>query len=346
MNKTDPAVEARRPKGSFFRTKKFLIAIAVVVVIVIALAVGLGVGLTRNREGGDDGKSKYPPLSGPPDIPPYNVSNLWQPAVGTPWQIILKKPIVPVSNGSDITPYETVYDLDMADHSADTFAKLRAAGISIICYFSAGSWENWRSDKDQFPAADLGKVLNGWPNEKWLNVSSPAVRDIMKARIKAAASKGCTAIDPDNVDGYDNDNGLGLTGEEAADYVKFLATEAASYNMSTGLKNAGALIPRVINFVQFSVNEQCIQFAECKNFKPFIDANKPVFNIEYPPSAPNVPANVAADICSHQGKAAYTEGFSTVIKTLDLMGWVQYCDGKTFNTSTVTTFTNSRGASS
>lgn len=114
--------------------------------------------------------------------------------------------------------------------------------------------------------------------------------------------------------------------------MHFLATEAASHNMSTGLKNAGSIIPAVLPYVAFSVNEQCIQYAECTTFSPFIAHGKPVFNIEYPDSAPKIDDKTREAICSREGKAEGTEGFSTVIKKMALDGWVEYCDGGSFET--------------
>jgi hypothetical protein len=111
--------------------------------------------------------------------------------------------------------------------------------------------------------------------------------------------------------------------------MTFLATEAASYNMSTGLKNAAAIIPAVLPLVAFSVNEQCAQYAECASFHPFIEAGKPVFHIEYPDGAPKVSDTKKSELCSADGAG----GFSTVIKKMNLDGWVEYCDGKTFETT-------------
>lgn len=129
-----------------------------------------------------------------------------------------------------------------------------------------------------------------------------------------------------------NDNGLDLTEDDAISFMQFLATEAAQYNMSTGLKNAGDIITRVLPYVAFSVNEQCIEYSECETFAAFIEAGKPVFNIEYPDSAPNVKAETRREICSTEGKAAGTEGFSKVIKLMELDGWVEYCDEGVFET--------------
>jgi len=114
----------------------------------------------------------------------------------------------------------------------------------------------------------------------------------------------------------------------------FLAREASQRNMSIGLKNAGGIVPKLTSVVQFSVNEQCVQYSECDNFTPFIEAGKPVFHIEYPDGSPgNIRASAVNTICSDTGDASGSEGFSTVIKEMDLDGWVRYCDGSTANTT-------------
>lgn len=130
-----------------------------------------------------------------------------------------------------------------------------------------------------------------------------------------------------------NENGLNLTSDDAVDFVKFLAETASSFNMSTGLKNAGSIIEDVVDHVHFSVNEQCAQYSECETFAAFIEADKPVFHIEYPDGAPNsVSTKSKNEICSGKNKSAGTKGFSTVIKKMNLDGWVEYCNGTTFTT--------------
>jgi len=66
------------------------------------------------------------------------------------------------------------------------------------------------------------------------------------------------------------------------DYIKFLSTTAAKYGMKIGLKNSLAIIPDVLSFVDFAVNEQCSVFLECDKYDPFTNAGKPTFHIEYP----------------------------------------------------------------
>lgn len=117
---------------------------------------------------------------------------------GQKWQIVLTG--VPDVSKSPLPPTDApVWDIDLFDSDAATIASLKATGKIVICYFSAGTVEDWRSDAKDFPAGDVGKMLPEWPNEKWIRIGSTKVRDIMAKRIKLAGDKGCDAIDPDNV---------------------------------------------------------------------------------------------------------------------------------------------------
>ena len=183
----------------------------------------------------------------------------------------------------------SIYDIDI-DSSDATFASLLTANKYIVCYFSAGTAEDWRGDFGCFNhalgAQDLGCNLGGpWPNEFWLNTTSTEVRKIMQMRIQRAADRGCSAVDPDNIDGYSNRNGIGGTKQDSIDYIKFLSAEARSRGMGLALKNSLEIVPDVINDVDFAVNEQCIQYDECNAYEPFWALPTPlsVFNIEYPP---------------------------------------------------------------
>ncbi|KAF4466532.1 endo alpha-14 polygalactosaminidase precursor [Fusarium albosuccineum] len=253
-------------------------------------------------------------------------SKLWKPAVGTPFQIILSQTIkIPKGGVKDLKPNVPVWDSDLFDNPKETFTALRNAGKTVICYFSAGTYENWRDDKSSFQKKDLGNPLSGWPGERWVNIRSSSVRSIMAKRIKLAAEKGCDAIDPDNMDGYSNDNGLGLTEADTISYVKFLSSEAAKYKMVMGMKNGGSITESVLPYVGFCINESCIQYAECDLYSPYIDAEKPVFNIEYPKGAPTVKAVDRNRICSVKGDAQGSDGFSKVMKKMNLDEWVMYC---------------------
>ncbi|KAH8646889.1 endo alpha-1,4 polygalactosaminidase precursor [Xylariales sp. PMI_506] len=264
-------------------------------------------------------------------------TSVWQPAVGTTWQIILSGTLNIDTSSPSVTPDVAVYDIDLFGNTnegedASKIAALHQLGKKVICYFSAGSYEPGRPDSSLFTSADKGNELDGWPGEYWLNLNSNNVRDIMAARIKTASDMGCDAIDPDNVDGYgenDGDNGsFTLTEADSIDYVKFLASEAQQYGMATGLKNAGEIINSVLSVVQFSVNEQCAEYSECSTFEAFTKAGKPVFHIEYPHGDDEDNTSTVSTVT----KYCSISDFSTVLKDMDLDGWVEFCDKSTATT--------------
>lgn len=199
----------------------------------------------------------------------------WKPSAGLTWDYQLTGKIAVDSVNVD------VWDIDLFDATSTTINAIHAQGKHVICYFSAGSFEDWREDAERFQSSDTGSGLKGWEGENWLDTRSSNVRDIMLSRLAMAAQKNCDGVEPDNVDAYDNGNGLRLTADDAVDYVTFLAGAAHSKNMAIGLKNAGKIVPRLVDTVDFSVQEECVQYGNCDEFQPFIDAGKPVFHVEY-----------------------------------------------------------------
>lgn len=97
---------------------------------------------------------------------PASAATDWVPHVSDTWQWQLTGTI---NTGYDVT----VYDIDLFDAPDAVLATLRAQGRRIVCYFSAGSAENWRPDYQRFKASDLGKPLDGWPGEKWATPARP-----------------------------------------------------------------------------------------------------------------------------------------------------------------------------
>lgn len=198
----------------------------------------------------------------------------YQPSASTDWQIQL--------SGSINTRYPvSLYDIDLFDSSPSLIASIQATGRKVICYFSAGSYENWRPDADQFTASDLGNNLSGWPGENWLDIRSSTVQKVMEARMDLAVEKGCDGVDPDNADGYSNNSGFSLTAADQLAYNRMLAREAHSRGLSVGLKNDLEQVAELVVDFDFAVNEQCFEYNECDLLKPFVTAGKPVFNIEY-----------------------------------------------------------------
>jgi endo-alpha-1,4-polygalactosaminidase (GH114 family) len=239
--------------------------------------------------------------------------SLWQPAPGTSWQWQLTETI-------DTSVDVAMYDIDLFEAPASTINALRGAGRAVICYFSAGSREDWRPDASQFASADHKNPLEGWAGETWLDVRSQNVRTIMKARLDLAVSKHCDGVEPDNVDGYANDTGFPLTEAHQLDYNKFLAAEAHARGLSVGLKNTVELVGQLVSHFDWALNEECLSYGECATLKPFLNAGKAVFHVEYVDSVSQGPAKQNA-VCGQPSIA----GFSTLIKTWDLDAWRLAC---------------------
>ncbi len=238
---------------------------------------------------------------------------IWHPAPGTTWHWQLTGTLPSTISAKMI-------DIDLEGTSASTIAALRAKGHAVICYFSAGSYEKGRPDSGKFLSSDRGKVMDGWPDEQWLDIRSANVRNIMKARLDLAKSKACDGVEPDNVDGYANATGFPLTSANQIDYNRFLATESHARGLSVGLKNTGDLVPSLIKDFDWALNEECLAFSECAQERPFIDAGKAVFHVEYVGSS-SEGASKQASICG----SSQRKGFSTMIAKLDLGAWRLTC---------------------
>lgn len=94
-------------------------------------------------------------------------------------------------------------------------------------------------------------------------------------------------------------------------------------NLSIGLKNAGDIVPDIIDKMEWSVQEQCIQYDECDSYRPFLDQGKPVFHVEYPKGA--AMNNNASIAMSRKGSICGDKDFSTIIESMDLDQWIETC---------------------
>jgi hypothetical protein len=199
----------------------------------------------------------------------------WQPEPGTSWQWQL--------SGTIITTYTVdMYDIDLFDAPQSVIDQLHADGRVVICYFSAGSWEDWRPDAGDFPAEVLGNPLEDWPGERWLDISRlDILAPIMAARLDLAVQKDCDGVEPDNVDGYLNDSGFSLAYADQIAYNTWLAEEAHARSLSIGLKNDLGQIVDLLPAFDWALNEECFSYDECEALIPFIDAEKAVFGVEY-----------------------------------------------------------------
>lgn len=205
--------------------------------------------------------------------------------------------------------------VDLVDTAAGDVADLQRRGTRVVCYLSAGSWENWRPDADEFPDDVVGEPLAGWSGESWLDVSRDEVLlPLMAARLDLCAEKGFDGVEADNVDGYTQRTGFELSAEDQLRYVRGLADLAHDRGLAFGLKNDLDQVAQLEPHADFAVNESCRRYDECDALAPFVEAGKAVLHVEYTDAAED-------PVCP----SPTIEGFSTIVKHRDLRAWRMAC---------------------
>jgi len=229
---------------------------------------------------------------------------VWRPPIGTTWQWQLSG--LPIDTSLNVD----AYDVDLFTTTDEELATLKAHGRSVICYFSAGSWEQFRPDADQFPSAVKGNPLEApFQDELWLDIRSAQVRTVMQRRLDLAAARGCDAVEPDNVDGYANDTGFALTSTDQSDYNRFIAAEAHNRGLSVGLKNDLDQLAELEPYFDWALNEECFTYGECTQYQDnFLAANKAVLHVEY------IGRDRLPELCA----VTKPLGLSTLIKDIEL----------------------------
>lgn len=203
----------------------------------------------------------------------------WTPRPADTWHLQL-------TGRLDTTLPVRIYVVDLFETEVATIHDLQRRGRKVVCYFSAGSFEPWRPDLATLKQSDLGKALEGWPRERWLDTRSDTVRAVMRKRLELAQRKGCDGTDPDNVDAWSNDPGLPLDASTQHDYAVFLAREAHRLGLAIGLRNNVEQAAALAEHYDFAINEQCREYStathdECAAYRSFTRSGKAVFHVEY-----------------------------------------------------------------
>lgn len=235
------------------------------------------------------------------DVPPTTTGSWWRPAADVSWQWQLDGTI---NTGYDVD----IYDVDLFETPDSVIDALHARGIRILCYFSAGSSENGRPDYADIPASAIGRTLDGYPNERWLDIRRRAVLDVMVARIDLARARDCDGVEPDNIDGFINDSGFPLTADDQLAFNRNLANAAHERGLAIALKNDGDQASQLVEYFDLELNEECHHYEECDQLAPFLAHGKPVLNTEYTGSLAAAQA-LAATVCP----AAVAAGTRTLI---------------------------------
>lgn len=238
-----------------------------------------------------------------------NEAPYWKPEPGLTWQWQLSET---VTNPVDVD----VYDIDW-ESDAELVAELRARGVRVICYVSVGSWEDFRPDADDFPTNVIGNDYDGWPGEKYVDLRSPALREVIARRFDVCRQKRFDAIEPDNMDVFElgSDSGFPLTRADGIDFARWLAEQAHTRGLGIGQKNAASITSSIEPSYDWALTESCFSDGNwCGDVSDYVTAGKPVFMCEYEP-----------DSFDAACRAWAPQKYSPILKNLDLDAELTRC---------------------
>ncbi|AFL79584.1 hypothetical protein Aeqsu_0052 [Aequorivita sublithincola DSM 14238] len=225
------------------------------------------------------------------------------------------------SLSNNYTTVADVIDIDAFSATPELVASLKAQGKTVIAYLSVGSVENYRPDVDDFPESVIGNDYEGYPDEKWLDVRQiQLLAPIMEARFNMIKTKGFDGIEPDNMNGYQNNTGFDVSEEDAIAYSRWLIEQAHSRKLSIGQKNSEELIPRLFDEFDWILTEDAFVDDFYEELTPFIAAGKAVFLVEYTDRI--TLQKFEAEVCPR----AISRNYSAVLKNRDLTNVTFYCN--------------------
>jgi hypothetical protein len=270
----------------------------------------MGVGSDAGNEGGSsgqDGGLGVKPDSGMPaeaGVPSSDGAadatdggSYWVPAEDSTFYWDLTNANGAVNNDENVG----AYDIDGFDNDASEVAALHAKGFKVVCYMDVGTYEPGRPDSSEFPASLKGSAVQGWPGEYWLDVrpSGPnyaALQSIMLARFQVCKSKGFDAVEPDNIDSYENNPGFATTAQDQLTYDEWVATTVHSVGLAVFQKNDTDQVSTLLPYFDGVLDEECNFYQECNTLAPYTQAHKPVWDAEYTSDGETTGAFCSADV--------------------------------------------------
>jgi hypothetical protein len=220
----------------------------------------------------------------------------------------------------DTTRPVQVYVIDLFNNTNATIALLHQQLKTVICHFSAGTWENFQEDASAFPVTARGNPVDVFGSELWLDIRNSGVLAALGARLDLAVQKGCNGVVPAHVDGYQYVTGFSLTANDQLTFNQWLAAQAHQRGLSVGLKNDADQVLALASKFDFALSESCFFVNNCASWSPFVSEGKYVLDTEYV-SDQSSGASLAAQICPN----AVSGKLSTIIKLPDLTAWSIDC---------------------
>ena len=145
-----------------------------------------------------------------------------------------------------------------------------------VCYLDL-AWEDYRPDASpapggRFPAATLGKIYYGYPEERWVDFRQlDALKPMLNARIAMCASKGFDAVELDDIDSFDppSTTGFHLTPGDAQNYLAYAFNQVHRDGMTALWKNSPLLASWGARYTDGAVVEECYTYGGCPGWDVF-----------------------------------------------------------------------------
>ena len=140
-----------------------------------------------------------------------------------------------------------------------------------ICYLDL-AWEDYRPDASSpargglFPAATLGNVYFGYPEERWVDFRQlDALKPMLRERIDMCARKGFSAVELDDIDSFDppSTTGFRLTPGDAQNYLAYAFNLIHADGMTGLWKNSPLLSWWGRQYSDGAVLEECYTYHQC-----------------------------------------------------------------------------------
>jgi hypothetical protein len=140
-----------------------------------------------------------------------------------------------------------------------------------VCYLDL-AWEDYRPDASPpsrggyFPAATLGNVYFGYPEERWVDFRQlDALKPMLRERIAMCARKGFSAVELDDIDSFDppSTTGFRLTPGDAQNYLAYAFNLIHADGMTGLWKNSPYLSWWGRQYSDGAVLEECYTYHQC-----------------------------------------------------------------------------------
>jgi hypothetical protein len=138
----------------------------------------------------------------------------------------------------------------------------------------------------------------------------------MGARMDVCKEKGFDAVEPDNMDGYQNRTGFRITYAQQLRYNTFLAEAAHERGLAIAMKNDPDQVEDLVDLYDFAITENCFEWNWCSEMSPFIGQNKAVLAAEYTDTGAR-----PSRFCPK----AETLQFDAILKKRNLGAWRRSC---------------------